>query len=447
MALNPPYTRVLFVRSQPAPVIPAPVAANTANVTGRWQGQKRSAPTKRSGAFHRGTGSRFASRAHASQDSMAGQHGRRRFIKFRSLALLLPNPLKWRLGPARVAAQKGLTYAAAGVDTARQKAAIRALAGAVTFRRKGRGKPIGGIGSFAGLIEFDAQAALAICTDGVGTKLAVARALGKWDTVGIDCIAMNVNDCICVGAEPLAFVDYIATQSPDADVARQIGIGLDRGARLANVTLAGGETAILPDLVNGLDLAGTCVGWVRRDRILDGSRVRSGDVILGLASTGLHSNGYTLARRILQDAGVALGDAFPEQRRRTVGQALLEPTHIYVREILRLFERADVHGLANITGGGLKNLPRVNPKYRYVLDAPHPVPPLFTWLQGLGGVSDEEMYKTFNMGMGFAVILPRDEVGRAKTVLRSFAPRVVGHVTRGKGCHLVPFDLEFESKT
>jgi phosphoribosylformylglycinamidine cyclo-ligase len=346
-----------------------------------------------------------------------------------------------------VAAGTGLTYAAAGVDTARQKAAIRALAGAVTFRRRGRGRPIGGLGSFAGLIELDAKTALAICTDGVGTKLAVAQALGKWDTVGIDCIAMNVNDCICVGAEPLAFVDYIATNQADAEVARQIGVGLDRGARLANVTLAGGETAILPDLVNGLDLAGTCVGWVRRNRALDGKSVKNGDVILGLASTGLHSNGYALARRILQDTGIKLGDALPNEPRKTVGQALLEPTHIYVRQMLRLLDRAEVHGLANITGGGLKNVPRVNPKFRYVIDAPTPVPPLFRWLQGLGRVSEEEMYQTFNMGMGMAVVLPEDEVRMAKRVLRRFTPRVVGHVTRGTGCAHEPLGLEFASKT
>src|SRR5687767_11088266 len=156
-----------------------------------------------------------------------------------------------------------MTYAGAGVDTSRQKEAIRALAGQIRFQRKGIGAPLTGLAHFAGLIEFGDRV-LALCTDGVGTKLEVAKAMDRWNTVGIDCIAMNVNDCICVGAEPLAFVDYIATSDPDETVARSLGVGLDRGAELANVTLAGGETAILPDLVNGLDLAGTCVGWVAK---------------------------------------------------------------------------------------------------------------------------------------------------------------------------------------
>ncbi|HLE48333.1 MAG TPA: phosphoribosylformylglycinamidine cyclo-ligase, partial [Candidatus Thermoplasmatota archaeon] len=276
----------------------------------------------------------------------------------------------------------GMTYAGAGVDTLRQKAAIKALAGAVTFQRKGLGAPLTGLAHFAGLIDFGDRA-LAICTDGVGTKLEVAKALKKWDTVGIDCIAMNVNDCICVGAEPIAFVDYIATSDPDPDVTEQIGVGLNEGARQANVTLAGGETAVLPEIVNGWDLAGSCVGFVSKSQILDGSRVRAGDAIIGLASTGLHSNGYTLARKIVASKGLDYGDAFPggAYATRTVGGVLLEPTRIYVKPVLELRDSIAVHGLANITGGGLKNIPRVNPNFQYALTDPMPVPPVFGRLQ------------------------------------------------------------------
>jgi phosphoribosylformylglycinamidine cyclo-ligase len=345
------------------------------------------------------------------------------------------------------AKSKGLTYASSGVDTAQQKAAIQALTASVSFKRTGRGAPLGGAGHFAGLVDFDKDTALALCTDGVGTKLEIAAALNKWDTVGIDCIAMNVNDCICVGAEPLAFVDYVATDKPDADVAAALGKGLNEGARRANVTLAGGETAILPELVRGLDLAGTAMGWVKKADIVDGSKVKPGDVLLGLDSSGLHSNGYTLARRILKDNGISYDEAFQGQKRTRLGLALLEPTHIYVREVLKLLRTCDVHGLANITGGGLKNVPRINPKVRYEITDPMPVPPLFEWLQALGGVEDAEMFKTFNMGMGFLAVIPAGDVTSAKKVLRRFSPQVVGQVTKGKGCRLEPFDLTFESKT
>jgi len=344
------------------------------------------------------------------------------------------------------AKRKGLTYAAAGVDTAKQKAAIKALTSSIRFHRTGRGAPLGGLSHFAGLIEFDKDVALAVCTDGVGTKLEIAAATNKWDTVGIDCIAMNVNDCICVGAEPLAFVDYIATREPDAGVARAIGVGLNRGAELANVTLAGGETAILPELVNGWDLAGTAVGWVRRSRIVDGSKVRRGDVLIGLSSSGLHSNGYTLARRLLREAGVHYAHKFPKTSR-SIGDVLLEPTHVYVREVLALLERVDVHGLANITGGGLKNVPRVNPEFRYVLSDPVPIPPLFQWLQEVGSVEDAEMYRTFNMGMGFLAIVPESEETAARRILKPYSPTVVGRVEKGRGCVHEPLGLEFESKT
>lgn len=341
-----------------------------------------------------------------------------------------------------------MTYLSAGVDTTAQKAAIKALAGSIKFSRKGIGSPLLGMTQFAGLVEFGDRA-LALCTDGVGTKMLVAAALKKWDTVGIDCIAMNVNDCICVGAEPIAFVDYIATSDPDPTITKAIGQGLNEGAKQANVTLAGGETAVLPEIVDGWDLAGACVGFVSKNRILDGSRVRPGDVIIGLASTGLHSNGYTLARKILQKNKVGLTETAPKSvlGGRSVGAVLLEPTRIYVRSILGLINTLPVHGLANITGGGLKNIPRVNPKFRYVIRQPMPVPPIFSLLQDWGNVADEEMYKTFNMGMGFSVIVASEDENEARRLLRAERPRVVGVVEKGTDAVHEPLGLSYPSKT
>ncbi|HLE47890.1 MAG TPA: phosphoribosylformylglycinamidine cyclo-ligase, partial [Candidatus Thermoplasmatota archaeon] len=286
-------------------------------------------------------------------------------------------------------------------------------------------------------------------TDGVGSKVEIAQAMRKYDTVGIDCIAMNVNDCICVGAEPIAFVDYIATSDPDPEITQQIGVGLNEGAKQANVTLAGGETAVLPEIVNGWDLAGSCVGFVSKSRILDGSKVKPGDVIIGLPSTGLHSNGYTLARRILTSEGVDFGQSFPAGAygTRTVGSVLLEPTRIYVRPILELRDTVDIHGLANITGGGLKNIPRVNPNVHYALTDPLPVPPAFIALQRWGGVSDQEMYQTFNMGMGFAVIVAASQAKESLRVLKAERPKVVGEVRKGRNVVHEPLKLEYASKT
>src|SRR5438552_116994 len=227
---------------------------------------------------------------------------------------------------------------------------------ALTYRRKGLGKPLTKIGHFTGLVDFGYYA-LSLCTDSVGTKVLVAKEMRKWDTIGIDCVAMNVNDMICIGAEPLAFVDYVAVSDYDREVARQIGIGLNRGAELANVSIIGGEIAVVPELVRELDLAGTCFGVVRKSKIIDGRAIRTGDVIVGLPSAGIHSNGLTLARRILRDASVTLSDPV-SQEGRPWGDELLEPTAIYVKPVLRAIRKATIHGMAHITGGGLRNLVR-----------------------------------------------------------------------------------------
>jgi len=200
-----------------------------------------------------------------------------------------------------------MTYAKAGVNIDQKSAAISRLVKMLGFRREGLGKMLDLEGHFTGLIDFG-EYALSLCTDGVGTKLLVADAMEKWDTVGIDCMAMNANDMICVGAEPLAFVDYIAIDKPSPEKARQIGKGLNRGAEMANVSIIGGEIAVLPELVRGFDLAGTCLGAVKKSEIITGAGIRPGDAIIGVRSTGIHSNGFSLARKVVEGANIGYKD-------------------------------------------------------------------------------------------------------------------------------------------
>ncbi len=335
-----------------------------------------------------------------------------------------------------------MTYADAGVDIEKEDKAVDALAGALAFARSGIGAPIGDIGHFAGLVEFGDNA-LCLCTDGVGSKVEIANAMRKWDTVGIDCMAMNVNDAICVGAEPIAFVDYLAVEDPDPAQTRQIGEGLAKAAEMANVSLVGGETASLPGIIKGFDLAGTCLAFAPRDELVTGKDIAPGDVIIGLASSGIHSNGYTLARHAFESAGHAYTDDWPfpdaEADGKAIGDVLLEPTRIYVAPIMGLL-RSDVtvHGLSHITGSGLRKLRRINQGVRYDITDPLPVPSVFTRIQELGSVEDHEMYRTFNMGMGFAVIVPAEQAEAALEVLRGivdYPVQVVGRVAEGEGVH------------
>ena len=305
---------------------------------------------------------------------------------------------------------------------------------ALRYRRKGVGRPYGAIGAFTGMVELGDHV-LSLCTDSVGTKVLVAAAMDRWDTIGIDCIAMNANDMITAGCEPLAFVDYLAISKYDAEVARDIGVGLNRGAEMANLTIIGGEIAVVPEIVNGYDLAGTCLGFAKKADVVDGKKVRVGDVVIGVASTGIHSNGLTLARRAVRDAGLAMGDRLPGTPG-TVGDAFLEPTAIYVRPVLKALRRHEVHGMANITGGGLRNLVRLKKGLEFrVVDPMDPLP-VFRAIQDLAGIDDGEMYQTFNMGMGYAVVAPEAEARGIVRDLRPFAAKVVGSVARGKGATL-----------
>jgi phosphoribosylformylglycinamidine cyclo-ligase len=336
------------------------------------------------------------------------------------------------------------TYTEAGVSQEEKAAHIAALVSALKYRRRGLGRPLTKIGHFTGLVDFGSYA-LSLCTDSVGTKVLVAKEMRRWDTIGIDCVAMNVNDMICIGAEPLAFVDYVAIAGYDRDVARQIGIGLNRGAELANVSIIGGEIAVVPELVRELDLAGTCFGVVRKTKIVDGSRIRPGDVIIGVPSRGIHSNGLTLARRVIQEAALTILDLV-EGTDRPWGEELLEPTAIYVRPVLRALRRGTVHGMAHITGGGVRNLVRLKPAVLFQIDEPLEPPPVFHALQMLGGIEDREMYQTFNMGMGFAIVAPEADAGK---LIRALGPdvkaRVVGHVVRGRGVSLPSRGLAWTS--
>jgi len=315
-----------------------------------------------------------------------------------------------------------LTYAISGVDIIKENKAIKALAEQLTFKRKGLGAPLADVGHYAGLIDFG-EYALALATDGVGSKILIANEMKRWNTIGIDCIAMNVNDLLAMGIEPIAFVDYIAIDESDDNLMRQIGEGLAKGAQISRSSIVGGETATLPDIVNGFDLAGTSLGMVKKDRIITGERIEVGDAVIGIPSSGVHSNGYTLVRKIVEDSGFSYHDPFPYNKDTTIGDELLIPTVIYMG-ILDAVETFDIHGLAHITGSGLLKLHRVT-EYGFDFNDPLEPQPIFRFLQKEGDVEDLEMYKTFNMGMGAVVVLPQDE---AKEAAKKLCGKIVGEI-------------------
>lgn len=335
-----------------------------------------------------------------------------------------------------------MTYAKAGVDIDAKSQAIASLVKELKYRRKGRGRMMDVKGQFTSLIDFG-DVALTLCTDGVGTKLLIAEALGKWDTVGIDCMAMNVNDTICVGAEPFAFVDYIAIDRPRPEVTESIGVGLQKGAKLADCEIVGGEIAVLPEMVRGVDLSGSCLGFVEKDRIVTGSEVEVGDIIIGLPSSGIHSNGLTLARKVLESNEIGLEQRMPELRK-PVGGELLTPTRIYVRQVLKLLKDTKVTGMVDVTGGGLRNFVRLKKGVRFDISRPLRPQPIFGLLQELGGIEDGEMYQTFNMGMGFALVLREDD---AKDTIRTLGrgARIVGEVVPGNGVGSSALGLDYST--
>jgi phosphoribosylformylglycinamidine cyclo-ligase len=288
-----------------------------------------------------------------------------------------------------------------------------------TFAYPHRGRPATGFGLYASVLDIGEGRGLAISTDGVGTKLLVAQELGRYDTVGIDCVAMNANDIACVGAEPIAMVDYVALEDATTDQLRQLAVGLAEGARRAHISIPGGETAQVPEMLHAstagdaFDLVGTCVGLVDLDRIVTGSRVAPGDALVGFASTGIHSNGLTLARRVLHDRAGLAYDQHVEDFGRTLGEELLEPTAIYVDLAMRLLAEADVRALFHITGDGLLNLRRAEAPIGFDLEFMPAPGAVFELIQRVGELDAAEMYRVFNMGVGFCAVVPESDVARA----------------------------------
>jgi phosphoribosylformylglycinamidine cyclo-ligase len=323
-------------------------------------------------------------------------------------------------------------YARAGVDQAAASAAVKALVrslGAIDTGKPSRVVPLPG--HYASVLRLDEHTGLALSTDTVGTKMLIAERLGRYDTIGIDCVAMNANDVVCVGAEPAAMLDFVLTERADADVCAQLGIGLARGAELAGIEIPGGEIAQVAEIVSGHELGGTCVGLVELDSIVTGADVEPGDPVIGLPSSGLHSNGYTLARRAL--AEVPLDD---RRLGRPLGDILLEPTEIYVRAILELLRSSvEVRGLAHITGDGLDNLLRLQAAVGYEIDDPLPVPPVFELISELGRVSEDEMHDVFNMGCGFCCVAAAADEASALELLRGHYPQAkrIGRATARRG--------------
>ena len=330
-------------------------------------------------------------------------------------------------------------YAAAGVDLGQSDEAVAAIVarlGRIELGRPSRSVLRGG--HYASVLRVTDELGVALTTDGVGSKLVVAEQADRLETVGIDCVAMNVNDLICVGAEPIAMLDYLAVETSDPERLGRIAEGLRAGAQAAGIEIPGGELAVLPELIRGhpsprgFDLCGAAFGTVALDAIVTGDAIAVGDALVGVPSTGLHSNGYTLARRaLLTDGGLTLDDRPAELGGASVADALLEPTAIYVRAVLELLRSGlPVHGLAHITGGGLDNLKRLRADVAYRLEDALPVPPVFGLVQRLGGVPDEEMWRVFNMGCGFVCVVPPETADEAAALLSAHHPgaRRIGSV-------------------
>ena len=330
-----------------------------------------------------------------------------------------------------------LSYRDAGVDIDAGDDLVERIKPLV--KKTQRPECLGGIGGFGGLFEIPVERyrrpVLVSGTDGVGTKLKLAFALDRHDTIGIDLVAMCANDVLVVGAEPLYFLDYFATARLSPTQAEAVISGIAVGCELAGAALIGGETAEMPGMYESgeYDLAGFCVGIVEKDEIIDGGGITEGDTVLGLASSGLHSNGFSLARAIIDRSGASFGDAFGDS---TLGETLIAPTRIYVRSVLRLLESVKVHGIAHITGGGLPgNIPRVVPdglECRIHLDA-WTYPDIFNWLQAEGRVEDSEMRRTFNCGIGLVLVVAKEDTALARETLTQSGETVfeLGEIRRG----------------
>jgi phosphoribosylformylglycinamidine cyclo-ligase len=278
--------------------------------------------------------------------------------------------------------------------------------------------------------------ALAMTTDGVGSKVLIADTLKKWNTIGIDCIAMNVIDLLAIGAEPIAFVDYLAVEKVDLERAAQIAVGLQKGAEVSNMTIVGGETASLPEIIKGFDLAGTAIGFVDKEKIVTGSDVKEGDVLIGIASSGIHSNGYSFVRKIfLETLKWDLNRYVPELGK-TLGETLLEPTKIYVKLVMDLLSKYDIKAIAHITGGGLiENIPRVIPKGLGVSinKKSWDKPAIFNLIESINNIGEKELHKSFNMGIGLVNVVKQENADEILKCINSMDKGyIIGHVTKSQ---------------
>ena len=339
------------------------------------------------------------------------------------------------------------TYAASGVDLKGRARALPELLRAARYRAPAtHGRSLEAPGHYAGLVRLPG-ATIAVTTDTVGTKVLLAEELGRWEEVGEDAVAINVNDLASVGARTSAVVDTILCGNADPRVFRAIGRGLRRGLVAARCSLVGGETALVGEIVRSIDLGATAVGFFPNGRSpVLGDRIRPGDRILGIASSGLHANGFTLVRRLLREASVPL--ARPRAGlRQPVGRELLTPTRTYSEAADAVADRSGVVGLAHVSGGGVRNLSRLNAGVRFELDAWPEPPSLFRWLQEIGGLADREMFQTFNMGIGFAVIVRPSSVDSVRRELARVAGRGVvalGTVRPGRGVALPDRGLVYQ---
>jgi phosphoribosylformylglycinamidine cyclo-ligase len=340
-------------------------------------------------------------------------------------------------------------YAAAGVDTHQADRGVSALVD--VLRAIDPGRPSLSVplpGHYASVIAVAPGLGIALATDSVGSKVVVAEQARRFDTIGIDCVAMNVNDLICVGARPLALLDYLAVERADPGLLAGIATGLRIGAEAAGIEIPGGEVCQLPEVIRGhpspygFDLVGSAFGTVALDAIIDGSACAPGDALIGLPASGVHANGLTLARRVLlQDAGLSLDSRPPQLGGESIADALLEPTMIYVRAILELLDsEVPVHGLAHITGGGLLNLLRLGDGVGFEITAPLPVPGVFELIASAGSVSPAEMWEVFNMGCGFCVVVAQADAERAVALLGGRHPgtAVVGALNDRAGRVTIP---------
>ncbi len=326
-----------------------------------------------------------------------------------------------------------LSYKDAGVDIDAGNALVERIKGVA--KRTRRPEVMAGLGGFGALFELPTgykEPVLISGTDGVGTKLRLAMDLQQHDSIGIDLVAMCVNDLVVAGAEPLFFLDYYATGKLNVDVAAQVVEGIGKGCELSGCSLVGGETAEMPGMYEGedYDLAGFCVGIAEKSQLIDGSKVKDGDVLLALASSGPHSNGYSLIRKIIDHANADLNQDLDGK---SLASALMEPTRIYVKSLLALQKEMDIHALSHITGGGLlENIPRVLPdNCKAVIELNSwELPPVFKWLQQAGNVDTKEMYRTFNCGTGMILCIAADKAEQAMTILKQQGETVwqVGHI-------------------